>query len=294
MFPLLIEQLINGLALGGVYALVAVGFSLIFGVLRLFHISHGDVFMFSGYIVVTLVGAIGQLPLIAILPIGIVVGAFIGFLVERTAFKPFRKSNEIIPLISGIGISLILQNLAMIIWGPEQYSFNLGADLGWIEFGNIRITGIRIVILLSSVILVLIFNYWLFRTRTGRAVRATAIDPITASMMGIKPDRIITITFLVGSALAGAATVLVGALYGAIYPSLGFSIGLKAFAASILGGLGSMSGAVLGGLILGVLEVATAGYVNVAYQDAIAMGILILVLLLRPNGILGKSMEEKL
>ncbi|MED4784905.1 branched-chain amino acid ABC transporter permease [Brevibacillus choshinensis] len=292
---IVLEQLINGLALGGVYALIALGFTLIFGVLRLFHMSHGDVFMFSGYLVISVaVFGFGSLPLPIAILLGMAIAAIIGIGVERVAFRPYRKSNEIIPLISGIGMSLILQNLAIIIWGPGQINYHLDSGISDFKLGSIQMSGVRIVILIACVAIVFLFNYWLYKTRTGRAVRATAIDPDTASMMGIKPTIIIMITFAVGSALAGAATVLVGALYGAIYPSFGFSMGLKAFAASMLGGLGNMSGAVLGGLILGVLEVFTAGYVNVAYQDAIAMTILIGVLLIRPNGILGKSVEEKL
>ncbi|HEX7057371.1 MAG TPA: branched-chain amino acid ABC transporter permease [Bacilli bacterium] len=290
---ILFEQLINGLALGGVYSLIALGFTLIFGVLRLFHISHGDVFMFTGYIVITIV-AFARLPLAAALLIGVVLAALLGIVVERVAFKPYRKSDEIIPLISGIGVSLTLENLAMLIWGPEQKSFKLGGDLGSVDFGSVHIAGIRLIILAACLLIMILFNYWLFRTRTGRAIRATAADPETASMMGIKPELVIMITFAVGSSLAGAATVLVGALYGAIYPTLGFTMGMKAFAASILGGLGSMTGAIVGGMTLGILEVFTAGYINIAYQDSIAMAILILVLLLRPNGILGKSVEEKL
>lgn len=291
----IVEQLINGLALGGVYSLIALGFSLIFGVLRLFHISHGDVFMFTGYLVVSIaVFGFGHMPFLAVIVLAMAIAAGVGVIVERVAFKPYRKSDEIIPLISGIGMSLIFQNLALQIWGPGQINYSLGVGIGDLKLGGIQIAGIRAVILLSCVLIVLLFNYWLFRTRTGRAVRATASDPQTASMMGIKPEWIILITFAVGSSLAGAAAALVGALYGAIYPSLGFSMGLKAFAASILGGLGSMTGAVIGGLVLGILEVFTASYINVAYQDAVAMAILIGVLLLRPKGILGKSVEEKL
>ena len=291
----IIEQLINGLALGGVYALIALGFTLIFGVLRLFHISHGDVFMFSGYVMVTVaIFGFGHLPFWIVLILAMAIAALLGAGVERIAFRPYRKSPEIIPLISGIGVSLILQNLAMLIWGPGQFNYKLDVGIGDLSFAGIHITGIRVVILLTCVVIVVLFNYWLFRTRTGRAVRATASDPQTASMMGIRPEWIIFITFMVGSSLAGATTALVGALYGAIYPSLGFSMGLKAFAASILGGLGSMTGAIVGGLVLGILEVFTASYINVALQDAVAMAIVIGVLLLRPNGILGKSVEEKL
>ncbi|ALS29943.1 high-affinity branched-chain amino acid transport system permease protein LivH [Paenibacillus sp. 32O-W] len=292
---IIIEQLINGLALGGVYSLIALGFTLIFGVLRLFHISHGDVFMFTGYVVIAVViFGFGHLPFWVVLILAMAIAAVLGAGVERIAFRPYRKSEEIIPLISGIGVSLILQNLAMLIWGPGQINYKLNVGIGDLSFGGIQITGIRIVILSTCILIVLLFNYWLFRTQTGRAIRATASDPQTASMMGIKPEWIILITFTVGSSLAGAATALVGALYGAIYPSLGFSMGLKAFAASILGGLGSMTGAIVGGLLLGILEVFTASYVNVALQDAVAMAIVIGVLLLRPNGILGKSVEEKL
>ncbi|MBU5443616.1 branched-chain amino acid ABC transporter permease [Paenibacillus sp. MSJ-34] len=292
---IIVEQLINGLALGGVYALIALGFTLIFGVLRLFHISHGDVLMFSGYVLISIViFGFGHLPFWLVLLLAMAIAAVLGIGVERIAFRPYRKSEAIIPLISGIGVSLILQNLAMIIWGPGQINYRLEVGIGNLNFGGLQITGIRAVILVSCILIMAAFNYWLFKTRTGRAIRATASDSQTASMMGIRPEWIIIITFAVGSSLAGAATALMGALYGAIYPGLGFSMGLKAFAASILGGLGSMTGAIVGGLLLGVLEVLTASYINVAYQDAIAMAILIGVLLLRPNGIMGKSVEEKL
>ncbi|WP_062109995.1 branched-chain amino acid ABC transporter permease [Bacillus niameyensis] len=289
-----IETLINGLALGGVYALVALGFTLIFGVLKLFHVSHGDVLMFSGYIVYTVITISDQVHFIVLLLIGVISAAVLGFLVERLAFKPYRKSFHIIPLISGIGVSLILQNLALIIWEPGQKNFSMGLSISPLQLGDITISGVRIVIFISVFVIMLLFNYWLFHTRSGRAVRATANDSETARMMGIKTERIYILTFVVGSILAGAAAVLTGSLYGAIFPSFGFSMGIKAFAAAILGGLGSMSGAVIGGLVLGVLEVFTAAYINISLQDVVSMGILILVLLLRPKGILGKTTEEKL
>ncbi|MNI06368.1 High-affinity branched-chain amino acid transport system permease protein LivH [compost metagenome] len=289
-----LEQLINGLTLGGVYALVALGFTLIFGVLKLMHIAHGDVFMFSGYVIITLIGLIPHVPFILLLLIGTVVGALLGWVVEKVAFKPYRGAHEMVPLIGGIGVSLVLQNTATLVWGPEHKTF----DFGWapkdIVLGALHISGQRFWILMVTLVIMVSFNYWIFRTRTGRAVRATASDPQTATMMGIRTEWMIILIFMIGSALAGAASVLVGALYGATYPTLGFSIGLKAFAATLMGGVGSLSGAVAGGLTLGVLEVLTAAYLNVSYQDMVAMTILILILVVKPNGLLGKRIEEKL
>ncbi|MEK8129267.1 branched-chain amino acid ABC transporter permease [Paenibacillus filicis] len=291
---MLLEQLINGLTLGGVYALIALGFTLIFGVLKLMHIAHGDVFMFTGYLIVTLLGFYANLPFPVLLGVGIAASALLGWLTERLAFRPYRRSHEIVPLISGIGVSLILQNAAILIWGPEQHMFAIDWKPADLVIAGLRISGQRLWILFITLALMLLFNYWILRTRTGRAVRATASDPQTAQLMGIPTERMIVLTFIIGSAFAGAASVLVGALYGAIFPSLGFSVGLKAFAATLMGGLGSLSGAVAGGIALGVLEVLTASFLNVAYQDMVAMTVLILVLLLRPNGLLGKRVEEKL
>ncbi|WP_159886677.1 branched-chain amino acid ABC transporter permease [Paenibacillus puerhi] len=291
---MLLEQLVNGLTLGGVYALIALGFTLIFGVLKLMHIAHGDVFMFTGYLVMTLIGIYAHLPFPVLLAAGIAVAAVLGLLTERLAFRPYRQAHEIVPLISGIGVSLILQNAAILLWGPEQHTLAIDWKPADLVIGGLRISGQRIWILGITLGLMLVFNYWILRTRTGRALRATASDPQTAQLMGIPTERMIMLTFVVGSAFAGAASVLVGALYGAIFPSLGFSVGLKAFAATLMGGLGSLSGAVAGGVALGVLEVLTAGFLNVAYQDLVEMTVLILVLLLRPNGLLGKRVEEKL
>lgn len=291
---MLLEQLINGLTLGGVYALIALGFTLIFGVLKLMHIAHGDVFMFTGYLIVTVLGLSADVPFPVLLAIGIIGAAGLGWLTERIAFKPYRRSHEYVPLISGIGISLVLQNVATLIWGPEQRTFAIDWKPQDLVLGSLHVSGQRIAILFITLALMLLFNYWILRTRTGRAVRATAADPQTARLMGIPAERMIIITFMIGSGFAGAASVLVGALYGAIYPTLGFTVGLKAFAATLMGGLGSLSGAVLGGIVLGMLEVLTAAYFNVAYQDMAAMSILILVLLIRPSGLLGKRVEEKL
>lgn len=282
-----------GVSLGGVYALASLGFTLIFGVLRLLHVSYGDVMMFSGYIVLSLLLAAPRTPVPVLLLAGMLAAAAIGLLVERVAFRPYQKTHHIMPLIGGIGVVLALQNTEMLVWGPAQKAFPFPWDPGALVLGGLRISGLRLAILALSLILMFALNLFLFRTRAGLAVRATAIDPEAACLMGISPNGMTILTFAVGSALAGAGSVLIGGLYGSIYPSLGFSLGLKAFIASVVGGLGSLSGALAGGLLLGLLEVMTAGYVNVAYRDGVAMLVLLAVMVLRPSGLLGRPVEEK-
>lgn len=290
---MLAEQLVYGATLGGVYALAAVGFTLIFGVLRLLHVAHGDVMIFAGYIVLALMTAVPGMPIPAVLLAGMLAAAAIGIVVERIGFWPYRKTNHIMPLIAGTGTVLLLQNLEMLIWGPQQRNFTLGWDPGSLVIGSLQISGLRLVILAVAILLMLGLDLFLFRTRPGLVIRATAIDPEAATLMGTNPQRVVLLTFATGSAVAGAGAVLIGGLYGAFYPSLGFALGLKAFIASVAGGLGNLWGALAGGLLLGLLEVMTVGYINVAYRDGVAMAVLLLVLILRPAGILGKTVEEK-
>ena len=296
------QQLLNGLAVGGIYALVALGYTMVYGVLKLINFAHGDLFTIGAYLGLTLLASwnlAGVLPpAVAVLAVFLMVGllvALIGVVLERAAYRPLRGANRLSAVVSALGASIFFENAIMLIYGARVYVYPdfLRPDFTVDLFG-VSVPGVRLLILGASVALMLALSAFIQRTRMGAAIRATAIDPGAARLMGINVDRVIALVFLIGPGLGGMAGLMVGIYYGQIDFTMGWSYGLKAFTAAILGGIGNIPGAMLGGLLLGVTEALAAGYVAMAWKDAVAFLVLILILIIRPTGILGERTADKL
>lgn len=304
-----VQQLINGLVLGSVYALVALGYTMVYGILELINFAHGEVTMVGAMVALSvisaLVGSGVELPGIVIALLGLLAAIpacmALGFTIERLAYRPLRNAPRLAPLITAIGVSIVLQNLAMLIWGRQYITFPPILPQGRHQFLGATITDIQMVILATSVVLMLGLILLVKRTRLGRAMRATAQSPQIAGLMGVNANTVISLTFIMGSGLAAVAGVMVSAYYGLAHYYMGFLLGLKAFSAAVLGGIGNIGGAVLGGLLLGVIESLGAGYIGDLtggflgsnYQDVFAFFVLILVLLFRPSGLLGERVGER-
>ena len=300
---LLLEQLINGLTIGSFYALIALGYSMVYGVLKLINFAHGDFFTMGSYLGYTVLvfGATaltiqfgpwtGMMAAIGVAAISI---AFVGILVERVAYRPVYPAGRLPAVVSALGASIFLQNTIMVIWGPrfQAYPAELIPAMRF-QFGQINITLLQIIILALSFILMSALYYIIQRTTFGAAVRATAHDRNTASLMGINFNKVILFIFTLGPALGATAGVMVGMYYRQISFTMGWNYGLKAFTATILGGIGNLPGAMFGGLILGVLEMLGAAYISAAWKDVFVFLILILVLIFRPTGLFGEKQADK-
>ena len=297
-----LQQLINGLAVGGIYALVALGYTMVYGVLKLINFAHGDIFTIGAYLGMTLLvsgGLSGSMtPVLAVgLVVIIVFGlvALLGVALERVAYRPLRKANRLAAVVSALGASIVFQNAVMLIYGARVYVYpeNLIPTLTFNIFGLI-VPLMRVIVIVSSLVLMLALYAFINRTRMGTAIRAVAIDQGAARLMGINVDRVISLVFFIGAGLGGVAGVMVGTYYGQIDFTMGWSYGLKAFTAAILGGIGNIPGAMIGGLLLGVIEALGASYLAMAWKDAIAFLVLILILIIRPTGLLGERVADKL
>ena len=297
-----LQQLINGLAVGGIYALVALGYTMVYGVLKLINFAHGDLFTIGAYLGLTLLvscGLSGNLsPFLAVgLMVLIVLGlvALLGVALERVAYRPLRRANRLAAVVSALGASIVFQNAVMLIYGarfyvyPEELRPSLALDL----FG-LHVPIMRVIVIVSSLVLMLALYTFINRTRMGTAIRAVAIDQGAARLMGINVDRVISLVFFLGAGLGGVAGVMVGMYYGQIDFTMGWTYGMKAFTAAILGGIGNIPGAMIGGLLLGVIEALGASYLAMAWKDAIAFLVLILILIIRPTGLLGERVADKL
>jgi branched-chain amino acid transport system permease protein len=301
----LVQLTVNGLTLGGVYALVALGFSMVYGILKLLNFAHGDVMMvgaFVGWGVLNWLGG-AENPSVAVWVVialmvlaAMVAGGVLGVAIERFAYRPLRNAPRIAPLISALGVSFFLQNSVLLLYGADFRSYDtdflVDLDRG-IDWGVLRVWTIRLLVILSAVAMMIALVVLVNRTKLGKAMRATSYDREAAAMMGIDVDRVIAATFFVGSALAGAAGVLVGLVFFQINHFMGFAYGLKGFTAAVVGGIGSIPGAMLGGLLIGLAEAYTVGYLTSSFRDVIVFSILILFLLLRPQGILGRPDVSK-
>ena len=303
------QQLINGLVLGSIYALVALGYTMVYGILELINFAHGEVTMIGAMVALTVIGVLmgvapdlpGLMVVFGGLLIAIPACMALAFGIEKIAYRPLRRAPRLAPLITAIGVSIILQNLAMLVWGRQYVSFPPILPRGQHEILGAHITDLQIFIVVLS--FSLMAGLWLLveRTRLGRAMRATAQSREVAELMGVNVDRVISATFVIGAAIAAIAGVMVSAYYGLAHYYMGFMLGLKAFSAAVLGGIGNIAGAMLGGLLLGVIEALGAGYIGDItggflgshYQDVFAFFVLILVLVFRPSGLMGEKVAER-
>ncbi|MBK1809412.1 branched-chain amino acid ABC transporter permease [Clostridium sp. YIM B02505] len=288
----LLQQLINGLSLGSIYALLALGYTMVYGIIQLINFAHGDIYMigaFAGFFVATKL----NLSFLPTLIIAMIVSAVLGIVIEKVAYKPLRKSPRITLLITAIGVSLLLENGMRFIVGPSPKSFPNLIESAKINIGSLQVTNIQLITLGVSLLLVVLLQFIVYRTKVGKAMRAASFDIEAASLMGINVNNTISFTFALGSALAGAAGVLVALAWTTIDPYMGMMPGIKAFVAAVLGGIGVIPGALIGGLFMGVAETLTKAYISTRLSDAIAFSILIIILLIKPSGLLGKITREK-
>jgi len=294
------QQLLNGIAWGGIYALVALGYTMVYGVLRLINFAHGEVYMvgaMTGYYVAHAL-SLGREPsipgLVAVLVASMATCALLGATIERVAYRPLRHAPRLAPLITAIGVSLLLQNAGQLVFGADPKFFPpLLRSQEVLRVGALAVSNIQLTVVVTAFVLMAGLQLVVRRTRFGRAMRAVSVDAPAAALMGVPVDRVISGTFMLGSALAAAAGILVGLSNPKIDPLMGLLPGLKAFVAAVLGGIGSIPGAMVGGLLLGIVETLVAGYVSSTYRDAIAFVILIVILLYRPTGLFGTAQTEK-
>ncbi len=296
-----VQHLINGLSLGSIYALIALGYTMVFGILQLINFAHGDVYMLGAFIGMYTARALssGGSPtgigsLLLTLVAAMIGCAAMGFLIERAAYRPLRNAPRINVLITAVGVSLFLEFAGQLVFGadPKFFPQIYAPEVDW-NLGELRINPLQVIVFVISIALMALLQTIIFKTRLGRAMRATSFSHDLASLMGIPTNRVISATFMLGSALAGAAGVLVGLVYPKIEPLMGIMPGLKAFVAAVLGGIGNVTGAVVGAILLGVAEEFVVGYWAPTYRDALAFAILIGILLFRPTGLLGSRRTEK-
>lgn len=286
-----IQQLFNGLHVGSIYALIALGYTMVYGIVKLINFAHGDILMMGAFSVYLLMGV--GLPFWLVLIITILLTALAGIVIERFAYKPLRTAPRISALITAIGVSLALENLFMIIFKPDPKPFPEIYKFPNIDLGNIKISGLTLATIVLSIILMFVLEFFVKKTKTGKAMRAVSQDKQAALLMGINVNKTISITFALGSALGAIGGILYSMAYPLVDPYMGIMPGLKAFIAAVLGGIGIIPGAMIGGFIMGIAESFTKGYISSQLSDAVVFGILIFVLIIKPSGILGKNVREK-
>ncbi|GAB4408392.1 MAG: branched-chain amino acid ABC transporter permease [Thermodesulfovibrionales bacterium] len=296
------QQLINGLTVGGVYALIAIGYTMVYGILELINFAHGEIYMLGAYlgiIIFAFFTATGltsyslTLSLILTFVLSVVFCSAYGLTVEKIAYRPLRKAPRLSPLISAIGVSIFLQNYVMLTQGATDRVFPHIFGAAGFGFLGARVTYLQAFIIVLSCLLMLSLHLFITKTRIGKAMRAVAQDRVMASLVGINIDYVISLTFIIGSALAAVAGIMIAMYYGLVNYYIGYIAGIKAFTAAVLGGIGSIPGAMLGGIFLGLVESMGAAYISSEYKDAYAFAVLIIILLIKPTGIFGKSTEEK-
>ena len=289
-----LNHLINGINLGSVYAMIALGYSMVYGIAKMLNFAHGDVIMIGAYISFC-TGYYLQLPALVCVLLSVVVCTALGIVIEGLAYKPLRQAGSLAVLITAIGVSYFLQNSAQLIFGPNPVQFPAIINLGSISLmgGQLKIGGKSIVTILSGIAVMIVLTWFTSKTKTGRAMRAVSEDKGAAQLMGINVNRTISITFAIGSALAAIAGVLLCSSYPTLMPTTGAMPGIKAFTAAVFGGIGSIPGAMLGGVLLGLIETFGKAYISTELGDAIVFAVLIVVLLFKPTGLLGKQIREK-
>ena len=288
----LLQQLINGISLGAIYALIALGYTMVYGIIRLINFAHGDIYMVGAFVGYFALRAGLPLPLAFILSMA--VPALFGLTIEFSAYRPLRNAPRIAALITAIGVSLFLENLGILIFSPDPRPFpKVIPDERFVFYPGVSICLTQIIMIVVTFVLMILLTLFVHYTKTGKAMRAVSQDREAAQLMGIDINRIISVTFLIGSALAGAAGVLVGLYIPRIEPLMGVMYGLKAFVAAVVGGIGIIPGAMLGGLLMGLAETLVTGFISSTWRDAIAFSLLIVILLIKPSGIFGTSSRTK-
>ena len=286
------QQMVNALNLGAMYSLLAIGYTMVYGIIKLINFAHGEIFMCGAFFTWWFMTSFAvPFPIAALM--GIMLSTVLGIGVERIAYRPLRNAPRFAVIISVLGMSIFLQNMARIIWGAESQTFEVDFDVAPIIIGNVVIPIKKVFILATSFVLMFFLGLYVKKTYIGKAMRATAADPEAAKMMGININAVIVLTFAIGSAMGAVAGILFAINYNSIDPFMGFNAGLKAFTAAVLGGIGNIYGAMIGGILLGLFEGIGAGYISSMYRDAFAFGVLILVLIFRPEGLLGEIGKSK-
>ena len=289
-----LSYLINGISLGSVYAIIALGYTMVYGIAKMLNFAHGDVIMVGAFAAFTVISTMGGNPIVGIL-VAVVVCTVLGVVIERVAYRPLRGASPLAVLITAIGVSYLLQNVALLIFGSNSRQFTSVIDIPPLKLagGQLSISSVTIVTIISSIVIMAVLTAFINKTKMGQAMLAVSEDRGAATLMGIDVNRTIAVTFAIGPALAGIAGVLLCSAYPSLTPYTGSMPGIKAFVAAVFGGIGSIPGAMIGGIILGIIENLSKAYISSQLADAIVFSVLIIVLLVRPTGILGKKIQEK-
>ncbi len=288
----LIQTLISGLRIGSIYALMALGYTMVYGIAKMLNFAHGDIIMVGAYAVISTV-TLAHLPGIVGVAISIIVCALLGVTIEFLAYRPLRKAPSLAVLITAIGVSYLLQSLALLVFKSDPRAFPSIISIPEINIGGVVIDGMTLLTLCVTALIMIVLTVFINKTKIGKAMRAVSEDKDAAELMGISVNRTITVTFAIGSALAAVASIFFGATYTYIKPTTGSMPGIKAFTAAVFGGIGSIPGAMLGGILLGVIEQLSKVYISTLWTDAIVFGVLVIVLVVKPTGLLGKKISEK-
>ena len=284
----------NGVSLGSVYAIIALGYTMVYGIAKMLNFAHGDVIMVGGYVLFSMIYTNGINPFVALL-ISMVFCTILGIVIEKVAYKPIREASSLAVLITAIGVSILLQNVAQLIFSSQQKMFQNPIKLGVIKLfsGKVNIEGSTVVMIVTGIIIVVGLSFFIKKSKTGRAMLAVSEDKDAARLMGINVNNTITITFAIGSALAAIASLLMFNAYPSLVPTSGSMPGIKAFVAAVFGGIGSIPGAMVGGIVLGIIEVLSGAYISTKLANAIVFTVLIVVLIFKPTGLFGKKIKEK-
>ena len=288
----MLNYLITGISLGSIYAIIALGYTMVYGIAKMLNFAHGDVIMVGGYMCYCATTYMGWNPILGVL-LAMVVCTVLGIVIERLAYKPLRSAPSLAVLITAIGVSYLLQNAALLIWTSNPKSFSPIVGRGAVQFGNLQITHVTLVTIVACVVIMVALTLFTGKTKLGTAMRAVSEDKGAAQLMGINVNTTISMAFAIGSALAAIAGVLLCSAYPMLVPTTGSMPGIKAFTAAVFGGIGSIPGAMLGGILLGIIETFCRAYISMELSDAIVFGVLIVVLLVKPAGLLGKQTREK-
>ena len=287
-----ITYLINGISLGSIYAIIALGYTMVYGIAKMLNFAHGDVIMIGCYVVFTCMSGMGLNPFVSV-ALAVIVCTVLGMVIEKVAYKPLRKATPLAVLITAIGVSYLLQNIALLVFGADTKSFTSVVPIPNISIGDITVTGVTLVAVAACIIIMAVLMLFIKKTKAGQAMLAVSEDKDAAQLMGVNVNGTISLTFAIGSGLAAIAGVLLCSAYPTLTPYTGSMPGIKAFTAAVFGGIGSIPGALIGGILLGIIEILSKAYISSQLADAIVFAVLIIVLLVKPTGILGKPIHEK-